>query len=124
MTRNILILLLLAPKESPGQNRKMNTAEDLNDDVNYINGLFNGFGMEEFPFKAIFESSEVMNGPNKFMMLDNKARVCSLLIQLLHSKQVCYLNYNLVYLAFLERGNFQKRFRGSQYEIDGRHSQS
>ena len=63
----------------------MNTCDDLNDDVNYINGLFNSFGMEEFPFSTIFGE----NGQtNKFSMLDNKARVCSLLIQLLHSKQV------------------------------------
>jgi hypothetical protein len=68
----------------------MNTNEDLNDDVNYINGLFNSFGMEEFPFKAIFDNFEHSKSGNKFMfmMLDNKARVCSLLIQLLHSKQV------------------------------------
>ena len=66
----------------------MNTNEDLNDDVNYINGLFNSFGMEEFPFKVIFDKSEVNKTGNNYMMLDNKARVCSLLIQLLHSKQV------------------------------------
>jgi hypothetical protein len=68
----------------------MNTNEDLNDDVNYINGLFNSFGMEEFPFKAIFDNFEHSKSGSKFMfmMLDNKARVCSLLIQLLHSKQV------------------------------------
>lgn len=66
----------------------MNTTEDLNDDVNYINGLFNSFGMEEFPFKEIFDNFNVNKGANKYMILDNKARVCSLLIQLLHSKQV------------------------------------
>lgn len=66
----------------------MNTNEDLNDDVNYINGLFNSFGMEEFPFKPLFDNSEVNKTGNNYMMLDNKARVCSLLIQLLHSKQV------------------------------------
>ena len=68
--------------------RKMNTSEDLNDDVNYINGLFNTFGMEEFPFCEIFDSSSE-SPTKKFMMLDSKARVCSLLIQLLQSKQVC-----------------------------------
>ena len=74
----------LAPKISPVDG-KMNTCDDLNDDVNYINGLFNNFGMEEFPFSKIFAE----NGPTtKFVMLENKARVCSLLIQLLHSKQV------------------------------------
>lgn len=66
----------------------MNTNEDLNDDINYINGLFNSFGMEEFPFKTIFDNSEVSKGANKYVMLDSKARVCSLLIQLLNSKQV------------------------------------
>lgn len=84
----------MAPNYSPVHTQlKMNTNEDLNDDVNYINGLFNSFGMEEFPFKAIFDNSEINNksgSPNKYMMLDNKARVCSLLIQLLHSKQVQY----------------------------------
>lgn len=70
----------------------MNTSEELNDDFNYINGLFYSFGMEEFPFKAIFEASEDhKGGASKYMMLDNKARVCSLLIQLLHSKQVKYI---------------------------------
>lgn len=60
------------------------SSQELNDDVNYINGLLNNFGMEEFPFKTIF--SKELAG-SKFVMLDNKARVCSLLIQLLHSKQ-------------------------------------
>lgn len=68
----------------------MNTYEDLNDDVEYINGLFNSFGLEEFPFSTVFAE----NGPTtKFSMLDNKARVCSILIQLLHSKQVSSLGY-------------------------------
>lgn len=69
----------------------MNTNEDLNDDINYINELFNSFGMEEFPFKAIFDNPEINKSGNKYVMLDNKARVCSLLIQLLHSKQVQYM---------------------------------
>lgn len=66
---------------------KMNTSEDLNGDIDYINGLFNTFGMEEFPFSTIFDTNASAS-TNKFVMLDNKARVCSLLIQLLHSKQV------------------------------------
>jgi hypothetical protein len=88
----------------------MNTSEDLNGDVNYINGLFNSFGMEEFPFKAIFDNAEVSKGANKYVMLDNKARVCSLLIQLLHSKQVKKCTFDLILDCFIEGRNIQKRF--------------
>jgi hypothetical protein len=68
----------------------MNTSapetQDLTDDIKYINGLLNNFGLEEFPFKSLFVVND-SSSSNKFVMLDSKARVCSLLIQLLHSKQ-------------------------------------
>lgn len=71
----------------------MNGAEQYNlgDDVEYVNGLLNNFGLEEFPFSAIFEKegSEYKSKSikNNYGLLESQARVCSILIQLLHSKQ-------------------------------------
>lgn len=60
---------------------------DLNDDVQYINGLLKKFGFEDFPFEEIFSSNSSGRTGN-LAALQHKARICSLLIQLLHSKQV------------------------------------
>ena len=59
---------------------------DLNDDIQYINGLLKKFSLEEFPFAEIFSASS--NRSSNLLALQHKARICSLLIQLLHSKQV------------------------------------
>ncbi len=59
---------------------------DLNDDIQYINGLLKKFNLEEFPFEEVFSASS--NRSSNLLALQHKARVCFLLIQLLHSKQV------------------------------------
>lgn len=65
---------------------QMSDQHNLNDDIQYINGLLKKFGLEEFPFAEIF--SETTNRASNLAALQHKARICSLLIQLLHSKQV------------------------------------